>query len=55
MIQKPILGIGVSCGLFSVCTLMQAATVMQALGGIAAGTTALLILARTVWQMWRGK
>lgn len=55
MIQKPVIGIGICGGLFSVCTLMNAATVMQAIGGIAAGSTAILIFIHTVWKLWRGK
>lgn len=55
MIQKPILGLGLSCGLFSVCTLMQAASVMQALGAIAAGATAVMICIHTAIKLWRGK
>lgn len=55
MIQKPIVGLGVCGGLFSVCTLIEAANVMQALGGIAAGTTAIIILIYTIRDKWRGK
>ncbi len=49
----PILG---ACGgLFTFCTISNVASVMQALGLIAAGLTAILVLIHRVYVIWKGK
>jgi hypothetical protein len=54
IIREDVPVLGACDGLFTFCTLANIASVMQALGVIAAATTAIVVLMHRLYAIWRG-
>lgn len=46
--------LGICTGLFTYCTLANVASIMQTLGMIAAGATAIVVFLHRVYVIWKG-